>query len=68
MSGAMTVESTLREVLARLGRAIEALEQAVRELGTGDLNSIRRADRLFSNVFVRFVSDQRPTVELQVYL
>ena len=38
---------------------IAALEEAVRELGAGDLNSIRRADRLFSNVFVRFASDQR---------
>lgn len=29
VTGAMTGESTLREVIARLGRAIEALEQAV---------------------------------------
>ena len=40
---------------------IAAMEQAVRELKTSNLNSIRRADRLFSNVFVRFASDQRRT-------
>ena len=38
---------------------VAALEQAVRELDGSNFRSIARADRLFSQVFVRFASDQR---------
>jgi hypothetical protein len=39
--------------------SIASLEQAIRDLDGGDFQSIARADRLFSEMLVRFASDQR---------